>query len=88
MVLPQLLGIILEQTGAIDMLQDAVFMRVRWTFGKAYNLQMYLAIGFAAAQLPATALVWTSKDYSQPDQNKSFTISDEKVLHSRNTNEW
>ncbi|TGO48513.1 hypothetical protein BCON_0238g00030 [Botryotinia convoluta] len=32
---------------------------VRSIFGRGYNLQMKLMIGFAIAQLPATALMWT-----------------------------
>ena len=57
------LDLIMQRTDQIYMLQPNIAVIVRQIFGRAYNLQMYLATGFAAAQLPATALMWTWKDY-------------------------
>lgn len=64
---PQLVGLILERTEEIHLLQDEVALAVREVFGKAYNLQMYLATGFAVAQLPGTAMMWTAQNYSRLD---------------------
>ncbi|KAF2788839.1 hypothetical protein K505DRAFT_254577, partial [Melanomma pulvis-pyrius CBS 109.77] len=66
---PLLLGFILERTEEIHLLDEGIALMIRETFGRAYNLQMYLAIGFALCQLPCTALMWTKQEYSRPDQD-------------------
>lgn len=54
---------ILERTEVLSRLPLDVAKVARVVFGKAYNLQMYIAIGLSAAQLPMTALMWTNHDY-------------------------
>lgn len=34
---------------------------IRGVFGDGFNLQIFLAVAFAAAQLPSTALMWTNR---------------------------
>jgi hypothetical protein len=67
---PQLLGLIIERTGKIHLLQDEVALAAREVFGKAYKLQMYLSTRFAVAQLPSTAIMWTAQNYSRVDQDE------------------
>ncbi|KAH8730006.1 major facilitator superfamily domain-containing protein, partial [Phaeosphaeriaceae sp. PMI808] len=71
---PQLLGPILERTEAIHLLQDSVAIAAREVFGKAYNLQMNLATGLAAAQLLGTALMWTRENYPQQTLIRSDSL--------------
>jgi len=59
-VLPPLeVEAILASTGIIENLPVQLQDKVRSIFGRGYNLQMSVMIGFAVAQLPATALMWT-----------------------------
>jgi hypothetical protein len=67
----QLLGSILERTETIHLLKDITAQQTREVFGRAYNLQMYLAIGLAAAQLPTTMLMWTQKTFTQSEKTES-----------------
>lgn len=61
-----LLGILsteqLEQvfrtTDAIGSLREPVKMAVQETFLKGYNVQLRILLGFSAAQLPFTLLMW------------------------------
>ena len=49
---------ILRSVSAIDSLDPSLGSTVRAVFGRAYNLQMKLMIGFGAAQIPASLLLW------------------------------
>jgi hypothetical protein len=53
---PQLLGLIIERTGKIHLLQDEVTLAAREVFGKAYKLQMYLSTGLRWRSYPARRL--------------------------------
>jgi hypothetical protein len=57
---PNLTQAILEKTGAIHLLPERSRIRVQEIFGEGYNIQMKLLIGFAAAQMPTTVLMWTN----------------------------
>jgi hypothetical protein len=52
---------LLERTELIQQLPPDTLDRVRTLFGEAYNLQVKVLIGFAAAKLPVTALMWTKQ---------------------------
>jgi hypothetical protein len=52
---------LLERTDLIQQLPPDTLERVRMLFRKAYNLQVKVLIGFAAAKLPVTALMWTNQ---------------------------
>ncbi|KAL9115407.1 MAG: hypothetical protein Q9227_000728 [Pyrenula ochraceoflavens] len=52
---------LLDRTETIQYLHGAVRSAVRETFGRGYNLQMTILIGFAVAQIPATLLMWRRK---------------------------
>lgn len=61
-VLPaDLVATIFQRTGAVALLPEAKQETVRALFGEAYNTQMRILIGFAAAQIPATLLMWTKE---------------------------
>ncbi|OTB15832.1 hypothetical protein K445DRAFT_300593 [Daldinia sp. EC12] len=60
-----LLGLILERTEALRLLDRETARSAREVFAKGYNLQMDLGTGLAAAQIPATLLMWTWKNYSK-----------------------
>ncbi|KAI1804893.1 MFS general substrate transporter [Daldinia bambusicola] len=64
---PDFLGLILERTEALHLLDGEVARRAREVFGNGYNLQMDLGIGLAAAQIPATLLMWTWQNYSKEE---------------------
>ncbi|GAW24967.1 hypothetical protein ANO14919_145640 [Xylariales sp. No.14919] len=64
---PSYLAMILERTETINLLSAESAKLARQVFGKGYNLQMDLGIGLAAAQLPATLLMWTWKNYSKDE---------------------
>ncbi|CAO2654475.1 Nn.00g112080.m01.CDS01 [Neocucurbitaria sp. VM-36] len=67
---PQLLYLVLERTEKIRLLEDEMALATRVVFGKAYNLQMYLATGLAVAQLPSTAMMWTKRNYTMSSQDE------------------
>lgn len=52
-------ALLLQTTDAISNLSEAAQVEVREIFGRGYNLQMKIMIGFAVAQLPSTLLMWT-----------------------------
>ena len=57
-VTPTLVTRLLQSTEEIESLDPASQAVVRAIFGHGYNLQMKAMIGFAAAQVPASLLVW------------------------------
>lgn len=71
---PQLLSLVLERTEKLRLLEDEVTLAARVIFGKAYNLQMYLAMGMAVAQLPSTAMMWTRRNYTTSNQDETFEV--------------
>lgn len=58
---PPEVAAVLQSTDIISSFPESVQASVRATFGKGYNLQMSIMIGFAAAHIPATFLMWTKK---------------------------
>jgi hypothetical protein len=52
---------LLQTTNIISTLSENAQLATRSIFGKGYNGQMKIMIGFAAAQLPSTALMWLKK---------------------------
>jgi len=52
--------LLLEKTEAIALLKPDDAANVKSLFGKGYNLQVRILIGFAVAKLPVTALMWTN----------------------------
>ncbi|KAF1971017.1 hypothetical protein BU23DRAFT_648408, partial [Bimuria novae-zelandiae CBS 107.79] len=50
---------ILEKTANIQLLPLNIRKQVERVFTKSFSLQSNLLIGFAAAQIPVTALMWT-----------------------------
>ncbi|CAG8976531.1 hypothetical protein HYALB_00011008 [Hymenoscyphus albidus] len=52
---------LLQTTNVIETLPESSKDAVRQIFGKGYNLQMKIMIGFAAAEFPSTALMWKRK---------------------------
>jgi hypothetical protein len=72
-------GLIMERTEEIGHLASEVMMKARQTFGSGYNLQMYIATGLAAAQLPTTLLMWTWKDWSKVEPARMGSEEDEGV---------
>ncbi|RDL32028.1 uncharacterized protein BP5553_09430 [Venustampulla echinocandica] len=61
-ILPvQTVDTLLQTTEIIHRLPPSVQESVRLIFARGYNLQMTIMIGFAAAQVPSTMLMWTRK---------------------------
>ena len=54
----QQLSSVLQSANAIGILNSTIQPTVRAAFGAGYNLQMKLMIGFAAAQIPVSLLMW------------------------------
>lgn len=57
-VTPQQMNSILQSAENINSLERVVGWTVREVFGRGYNLQMRVLIGFGAAQIPASFLLW------------------------------
>ncbi|TVY23362.1 Efflux pump [Lachnellula hyalina] len=53
--------LLLETTNVIAKFPPEIQEQVRHIFGRGYNLQMKIMIGFGAAQIPSTLLMWTKK---------------------------
>ncbi|KAI4642949.1 hypothetical protein J4E93_007018 [Alternaria ventricosa] len=51
---------LLERTELVQSLSPETLERVRQVFGEAYNLQVKVLIGFAAAKVPVTGMMWTN----------------------------
>ena len=58
---PTQISTLLETTEAFESLSPQVADTVKTIFAQGYNLQMRIMIGFSAAQLPATLLMWQKK---------------------------
>ena len=52
---------LLQTTDAFAALPPAVAETVKGIFARGYNLQMQIMIGFSAAQIPVTFLMWQKK---------------------------
>ena len=52
---------LLQSTSVLGNFSEATRLAVRSVLGQGYNQQMTVLIGFAAAQLPATLLMWKKK---------------------------
>ena len=61
LLLPAQVDALLESTSTLAAFSEETQLAVRSSLGEGYNLQMTVLIGFAAAQLPATLLMWTKK---------------------------
>jgi hypothetical protein len=59
---------VLQRTESLHFLQPEVAARARELFGQAYNIQMDLGTGFAAAQFVATFLMWTRENPGVQDR--------------------
>lgn len=57
----QLANLLLQRTEAIQQLSGKTLAEVRVVFGEAYNREMYLAVGLAAACLSASATAWRAQ---------------------------
>ena len=55
---PDVLAQIFHTAEAIGALEEPSRTTVKDVFMKGYNLQLRILVGFAAAELPATALMW------------------------------
>lgn len=53
--------LVLEKTETVKILPPDIAEKVRTLFGEGYNLQITILIGFAAAKIPVTALMWTNQ---------------------------
>jgi hypothetical protein len=60
-VSPELAMMLLEKTETIKQLPLDTAEKVRTLFGEGYNLQITILVGFAAAKIPVTALMWTNQ---------------------------
>jgi hypothetical protein len=67
-VAPDVAAFVLERTENIQSLPVEVLGLVREAFSDGFNLQIFLAIGFAAAQFPGVALMWTNRRVQEEDQ--------------------
>ncbi|TVY75996.1 Efflux pump FUS6 [Lachnellula suecica] len=56
---PEQVNSVLDTTSIIKSFPSEVQTIVRTIFGRGYNLQMEIMVGFAVAQLPSTLLMWT-----------------------------
>lgn len=65
---PDVAAFVLERTENIQSLPVEVLGLVREAFSDGFNLQIFLAIGFAAAQFPGVALMWTNRRVQEEDQ--------------------
>lgn len=63
LLLPPQVDAFLESTSILASFPEVTQVAVRSCLGEGYNLQMTVLIGFAAAQLPATLLMWTKKPF-------------------------
>lgn len=59
---PDQINALLRTTDAFAALPPEFLDPVRMIFARGYNLQLQVMIGFAAAQLPATLLMWRRKN--------------------------
>ena len=55
---PDQVKALLQSTDILGTFPDVTQMTIRSQFGEGYNLAMHILIGFAAAQVPATLLLW------------------------------
>ncbi len=58
---PDQIGALLQSTDAFAALPPAVVETAKSIFARGYNLQLQIMIGFSAAQIPATFLLWQRK---------------------------
>lgn len=58
---PNQINMILQSSAVVDKLPQELRNEVRVIFGKAYNLQILILIGFSAAQILAALLMWQRK---------------------------
>lgn len=59
---PDQISALLRTTNAFATLPPELLDPVRMIFARGYNLQLQVMIGFAAAQLPVTLLMWKRKN--------------------------
>ena len=58
---PDQIAAVLQSTDALGTLPPALAETVRGIFARGYNLQLRIMIGFSAAQIPVTFLMWQRK---------------------------
>ncbi|KAF2643899.1 MFS general substrate transporter [Massarina eburnea CBS 473.64] len=84
-ILPaNLANMLLERTETMQLLSGDSLADVRVIFGQAYNRQMYLAIGLAAACLPVAALTWQGKSTkaAAPEKQPASDVLELQVVAS------
>lgn len=55
-----MVDMLLQRTETMLLLAPDRLLQARELFGKAYNTQMYVGIGLAAAQIPILGMMWTN----------------------------
>lgn len=58
---PNQINMVLQSSAMVEKLPQELRNEVRFIFGKAYNIQMTILIGFSGAQIPAALLMWQKK---------------------------
>ena len=58
---PDQISALLQTTETLTALPPALAETVKSIFAKGYNLQLQVMIGFSAAQIPVTFLMWQRK---------------------------
>lgn len=58
---PEQISAVLETSAAISLLPADMQDQVKMIFAAGYNRQMKVVLGFAAAQIPATLVMWQKK---------------------------
>ena len=71
---------LLEKTETISMLSGTTLEEVRAVFGRAYNQEMYLAIGLAACCLPLAAMSWRVKKANEGTVSTSQAPSGDRFI--------
>ena len=61
-------ALILEKTANIHLLPADLRTKVEKVFAESFSVQIKLVIGFAAAQIPATLLMWTKQHVAEPSK--------------------
>jgi hypothetical protein len=76
---PQLAARLLERTETMHLLSGEEAAQVRRIFGDAYNRQMYLAVGLAAACLPAAAMAWSRQGRVETPSTEKIEVNNHRT---------
>jgi hypothetical protein len=72
-----MVGLLLQRTEAIHMIPPETLSSVRDIFGKAFNQQMYMGVGLAAAQVPFVAMMWTKEPVASVETSVDNSLETE-----------